>query len=265
VEQHDGTKRRVTALAAVVAAAVAGSLAFAVVVGGCGAAPAQGLSATVESGSAVVASNTITVLGTATVSEVPDKAVITLSVESDGANPGAAMDANSAAVAKVLDRLKTEGVPGDSVTTTNVSVYPVRQYNQQTGEETLTGYRAQNTVTVALTDTSAVGKVLSAAVDSGVTTISGPVWELKDDTAAVVDALKKAVANAQIKAEALAGAQGVSVGAVLMMSEGTVQQPVYPVYQAVDSAAGAKAESVPVSPGSLDVTATVTVTYALTR
>ena len=51
-----------------------------------------------------------------------------------------------------------------------------------------------------------------------------------------------------------------------MMNEGTVDQPVYPVY-AADAAAGqaSKVNSVPVSPGTLDVTATVTVTYALNR
>jgi len=260
------TRSKLTRL--VLVAAVGGLLAT-MFVSGCGVASAAGTPATVESASGAsgeAAGSTITVVGSATVSNAPDQAVVTLSVESDGKDPGTAMNANSAAVSKVLARLKTEGVANDSIVTSNVSVYPLRDYNPTTGAETLTGYRAQNTVTVTLSDTTAVGKVLAAAVESGVTNISGPVWELKDDTAAVVAALKKAVANAQIKAEALANAGGVSVGAVVMMNEGTVDQPVYPVY-AADAAAGqaSKVNSVPVSPGTLDVTATVTVTYALNR
>ncbi len=219
--------------------------------------------------SAVAAPDTITVLGKATVSSPPDEAVLTLTVESDGTDPGAAMNANSAAVTKVMERLKAEGVEATAIETANVTVYPVRAYNQQTGEETLTGYRAQNTVTVTLKDADAVSKVLSAAVEAGVNNFSGPVWRLRDDSAAVADALKQAVENAKTKAETLAGAQGVKVGNVLMMNEGSVSVPISPVYyEAYDmarSVAGAAVEAPPISAASLDVTATVTVTYVLNR
>ena len=137
---------------------------------------------------------------------------------------------------KVLDRLKSEGVAAEAIETTNVSVYPIRTYNPETGQETLTGYRAQNSVTVTLADAGQVGKVLSAAVEAGANIVSGPVWKLSDDTAAVAAALKKAVANARTKAEALAEAQGVKVGDVVMMNESSVDVPVYPVYYATDSA-----------------------------
>ena len=255
-----------TKLALLVLVAIVTGLLVVTFVSGCGVASAAVTPITLETASGATAAatgNTVTVMGSATVSNAPDEAVVTLSVESDGKDPSTAMNANSAAVSKVLARLKTEGVASDSITTSNVSVYPVREYNPTTGAETLTGYRAQNTVTVTLYDTTAVGKVLAAAVESGVTNISGPEWKLKDDTAAVVEALKKAVANAQIKAEAMASAAGVSVGAVLTMDEGTVDQPVYPVYAADSSAAAGKVATVPVSPGTLDVTATVTVTYTL--
>jgi uncharacterized protein YggE len=51
------------------------------------------------------------------------------------------------------------------------------------------------------------------------------------------------------------------------MSEGSVQVPVVPVYR-YDTAGAeemAKVAATPVSAGNLDVTATVTVTYALKR
>jgi uncharacterized protein YggE len=214
------------------------------------------------------APNTITVTGNATQSSAPDEAVLTLTVESDGADPGASLNANAVAVQKVLDRLKSEGVAADKIETANVSVNPIRIYNPDTGAETVTGYRSQNTVTVTLADAAQVGKVLSAAVEAGANIVSGPVWKLSDDTAAVAEALKKAVANARTKAQALAEAQGVKVGDVVMMSESNIDLPVYPMYadyMAEKSVAGGGVVPTPISAASLDVTATVTITYLLSR
>ena len=239
----------------------------ALVVSGCGDSSEDvAVMAGTTSIAAVGAPNTITVTGNAIESSAPDEAVLTLTVESDGIDPGAALNANSVAVQKVLDRLKSEGVAAEAIETTNVSVYPNRTYNPDTGQETLTGYRAQNSVTVTLATAEQVGKVLSAAVEAGANIVSGPVWKLSDDTAAVAAALKKAVANARTKAEALAEAQGVKVGDVVMMNESSVQVPVYPMYYATtDSAKAGGVMETPISAASLDVTATVTITYVLGR
>ena len=248
---------------------------MAMLVGGCGYGSESDTATTLQNpaaeGSTAVASvNTITVVGSATVSSVPDQAALSLTVESDGTTPGAAMNANAAEVTKVLERLKAEGVDAAAIRTAYVNVYPIRTYNPDTGEETLAGYRAQNTVTVtlkgaAIADTA--GRLLSAALEAGATSVSGPAWQLQDDTKAVAEALKQAVANARTKAEALAVAEGVGAGNVIMMNEGVVAQP--SIQYSTDSmyartAAGAVAET-PISAGTLDVTASVTVTYTLDR
>lgn len=246
--------------------AILGGLSVVMFVSGCDGSSESKTPATFVS-SAVAAPNTITVLGKATVTSAPDEAVVSLTVESDGVDPAAAMNANSASVTEVMERLKTEGIESAATETANVSVYPNRQYNPQTGEEKLIGYRAQNTVTVTLKDAAVIGKVLAAAVEAGVNNFSGPVWRLRDDSAAVSEALTQAVADARSKAEALAAAQGVKVGDVIMMNEGSVQTPAAQVYyEAYDLGAGAaKVAPAPISPAALDVTATVTVTYALDR
>ena len=74
--------------------------------------------------------------------------------------------------------------------------------------------------------------------------------------------------GAKPKAEAVAGAQGVKLGDVVMMNEGGVEVPVVPVYSSVtDSAAtaGGKVAEPPISAATLDITATITVTYTLTK
>ncbi len=246
-----------------------GSLGIMLLVSGCSE-DSDDAAATVPSSGAgtsgVVASpNTITVVGKATVQSAPDEAILTLTVENEGAEPGAVLDSNSKTVQEVLDRLKAEGVEDSAIQTANVSVYPIRNYDPQTGKESLSGYRAQNSVTVTLKDAAMVGKVLAASVETGATNVSGPVWRLTEDSEAVSDALTKAVGNAKAKAEALAAAAGVSLGQVVMMSEGNVDMPVVPMYTAMTEAAGdsARVAEPPINPGTLDVMATVTVSYGL--
>jgi uncharacterized protein YggE len=237
-------------------------LALAGVLVGCGdvGSPASGSTALLTG----VAANTVTVNGDATVTSAPDEAVIVLMVENDAATAPAAMDATSAQSNQVLTKLKSLGIEDSAIQTSSVTLYPVRSYDPTTGKETLTGYRAQNSVKVTLKDAPTVAKVLAAGVETGVTQVSGPDWRLRDDSQAVNDALKKAVANARAKAETLAAAGGVSIGEVVSISEGSVQMPV-PVYRLSAGAAtdSAKVEQPAVSSGTLDVTATVTITYSL--
>ena len=151
--------------------------------------------------------DTITVVGEATVKSVPDEAVLTLTVESDGKDTAAAMNTNSAAASKVVERIKAEGVDEKSIETANVSLYAIMTYSS-TGRPKVTGYHATNTVTVTLTDIQLVGKVLSASIEAGANNISGPTWRLSDDTKLAAEALAKAAQNARQKAEALAASLG---------------------------------------------------------
>jgi uncharacterized protein YggE len=246
----------------------AGVVLLGTLLAGCSDSPGNAVVAA-NPGSGVGSTDTITVVGAATVTSPPDEALLTLTVESDGKDPAASMNKNSAAVAAVLERLKGQNIDEADIKTANVSVYPIRTYDPQTGAEKLTGYRSQNSITVTLADTKQVGKVLSAAVEAGANNVSGPIWRLSDDTAVTAKALKKAAENARTKAEALADALGVSLGGVVMISENSVQGPVYPTYAGMlDSAAlkaGGGVSDTPINAGTLDVTATVTVAFAIKR
>jgi uncharacterized protein YggE len=235
------------------------------VLAGCGGGAPEGTgSAALLSGAG--AANTITVSGNATVTSPPDEAVIVLTLENDAPMAPAAMDATSAQSNQLLAKLKGLGIEDAAIQTSSVTLYPVRTYDPTTGKETLTGYRAQNSVKVTLKDAATVAKVLAASVEAGVTLVSGPDWRLRDDSQAVNEALKQAVAHARGQAEALAIAGGVSIGDVISIAEGSVQLPV-PVYGLSSGAAADSGKVTPpaVSGGTLDVTATVTITYALKR
>lgn len=259
-----------------IALATVGLLSAAALLAGCngdtGTTASNGSTATsggtAQEGMAAVGSrNTITVIGKAKVTSAADEAVLTIAVENEGADPGQALDTNSQNTNKVVDRLKSEGIEESAIETASVTVYPIRTYDPKTGKESLAGYRAQNTVTVTLKDALKVGKVFAAAVEAGATNVSGPVWRLSEDNAAITEALKKAVADARTKAEAVAGSEGLKLGDVLMMNEGGVDVPDVRVYAeaAYDVAGAGKVAEPPISPAGIDIAATITVTYSMSR
>jgi uncharacterized protein YggE len=247
------------ALALAVTLAISG-----VVVAGCGVSnEQQGVDLQNGSGSLI---NVINVSGTGKVSTLPDKATIQVSVQSDGATSAAALDANSKDMKKVLDRLKAEGIADTAIETASVVVYPNRYYDQATGQEKTTGYRAENTITVTFTDFKRIGDIYAAVTEAGADNIYGPNWELSENNPATATALTRAIANAKSKAEAIAADQGVQLGDAIIISESSASQP-YPIYS--DSAAGAKSSDGSVTPPTIvpinmDVTASVTVTYRMT-
>ena len=229
--------------------------------------PAPGGSESLHRASAS-ASRTITVTGTATVHAAPDEALLTFLVESDGAEPSVSMAANAAAVERVLTRLATEGATSSEMRTANVSVYAIRTYDPKTGQESLAGYRAQNSVVVRLqgSEMAAVaGRLLSAGLDAGATGVSGPAWRLRDETAVTAETLRQAALNAALKAGALAEAQGSRIGEVVTVREGSGDPMIGAGSSDVVFAkmASVGTPDVPISAGTLDVTATVTVTYSL--
>lgn len=209
--------------------------------------------------------HTVTVSGTGHMSALPDEAVITIGVQESAATAAAALDANSKKMQDVLARLKAEGIPDSAIETTNVSVYPNTVYDQKTGQPTVVGFQASNSVEVTLTDFSAIGSVFAAATEAGANNLYGPAWQLSDNTEAQTQALAQASVQARAKAEAFAAANGVTLGDVLVLTEG-YSAPVYYYGSEAGSpttTAAAALAAPPINPQNLDIYVNVTITYQL--
>jgi uncharacterized protein YggE len=103
---------------------------------------------------------------------------------------------------------------------------------------------------------------VDTAVAAGANTVDGPVLDRSDRDALYRDALAKAVDDARLKAEALAGAGKFSVGKVVSVVEQGASAP-EPLY-AADAAAGASLKAAPpIEPGTQDVEANVTVSFEI--
>jgi uncharacterized protein YggE len=120
----------------------------------------------------------------------------------------------------------------------------------------IVGYVASNTVTATIKRIGDAGDIVDAAVEAGANQVSGPNLLASDQDAAYRNALKAAVADARGKAEALASASSSTLGKITAIVEGGGAIP-------MPLAAGAKDSSAPIEPGTQQIEATVSVTFAL--
>ncbi|HEY6031188.1 MAG TPA: SIMPL domain-containing protein [Gaiellaceae bacterium] len=194
--------------------------------------------------------SSIVVQGTGSVTTVPDRGAFSFGVVTPAKTASAAMQANGAAMTKLVAALKQAGIAAADLQTTQISL----DVQFAEGGGSVTGYTATSSVTAQLRDLGAAGKVVDAAVAAGADSVSGPSLSKSDTTALYRDALRKAVAAARTKAEALAAASGLTLGRITAVSESGAE-PV-PVF------AAAKADSAGIEPGTQEIAASVTVTFA---
>ena len=203
--------------------------------------------------------NTVTADGTGKVTAVPDLAVMTFGATAQSENAKTALNQASKTATSITSALKKSGIAEEDIQTQNVSVYP--QYETKGDRPDITGYQANVSVTAKIRDIGKLGDIIGAASDAGADNIGGPTFTLDDESPVRDDAIAKAVENARSRAEAMAKAAGKSVGDVLSMSSSAVNVPV-PLYGAEVARDAAKA-GVPIEPGTLDITADVTVVFEL--
>ncbi|HSV38686.1 MAG TPA: SIMPL domain-containing protein [Nocardioidaceae bacterium] len=197
---------------------------------------------------------------------VPDQVAFDLSVRGRAVDLAGALDRASATMRRVLDVLADQGVDRKDVQTTGLSMDPVYRYLSGS-EPILEGYRVVQRAEVVVRSLRDAGKVITAAVGAGDSTVSVSDLRLQlgDRASLLSDAREKAIAEAEAKAEQYAGAAGQTLGAVLSIKETTAQAPQYLYENAFRSQALAAdlASSVPIRAGSEQVKVTVSVVWGL--
>jgi hypothetical protein len=207
---------------------------------------------------------TITASGTGSVIGTPDRAQISLAVETENIDVKTAQAENAAIMTKVMDALKAAGIPKDALKTTGYNIYPVYDDSKFPIGQKIKAYRVTNTLTVTLHDVSRTGEVIDIGVANGINQANSIQFLLSDEQAQVLrtEALKEATARAAADAQTVATALGVNITAVKTADIGQGYTPVlFQNYAKSDSASGAA--PTPIQPGDITVTATVTVTYLI--
>jgi uncharacterized protein len=158
---------------------------------------------------------------------------------------------------QVVAALKGAGIADDDLQTEQVSVYP------RTSDDgiSIVGYDASNTVRATIRNLDEAGAIVDAAVAAGANQVYGPSLTISDTEAQYRAAVKAAFADARTRAEAIAELAGVTLGAPVAIVEGGGGGPV-PYYGGA-AMEGAAAADVAVEPGTQDVGASLTVTFAI--
>jgi uncharacterized protein YggE len=152
---------------------------------------------------------------------------------------------------RVLEALRKAGA--QDLATQTVSVSP----RYRDGAAEIAGYSALNTVSATIAVDRA-GALVDAGVAAGANQVYGPSLSTTDARRLYRDALAAAVEDARTRAAALAAAAGAAIGRVVSIVEGAgVGGPAF------EAAKAATDSSTPVEPGSQEISAAVTVTYAL--
>lgn len=192
----------------------------------------------------------------------PDMATMTLGVSTFAPSAAQALADNSERLGAVIEVVKTGGVEPRDIQTSGLMLSPQFDYSKEGSPPQVTGYMAQNMLTLRLRDLGKMGGVLDAVVGAGATDFSGLSYGLQDPKAAEDAARRDAVAQAKARAELYAGELGLALGPVRVLSEQTIASGPMPVMMR-DAASYGKGGDVPLQGGEVSVTATVNVEYAL--
>jgi hypothetical protein len=200
----------------------------------------------------------ITVIGQGEVQGKPDTANVQIGVETSAPTTNAALSQNNMQVTTIISRLMELGIAEADIQTSNFNIHPAYDDN---GRE-ITGYNVSNNVSVTIRNLEQAGTLLDEVVQVGANRIYGINFSVADPSMLLEQARIQAIANARSRAEAMAQANGLSVGEVLIISENIGSAPPMPMGRGGMPAAE-QAASVPVQAGEQVFNASVQVTFAL--
>lgn len=203
----------------------------------------------------------VRVTGTGKVNYVPDIVHIRVGVATDAKTAAEAWEGNRAVVVKLFEVMKKHGIAEKDRQTTGLQISPRYVTNPKDQESRLVGYTASYELVVTLRRLDDLGKLLDDLVAHGANRDLGVSFGAANPEKWLDQARREAVANARKKAELYVEGAGASLGQLVAVAEGGT----YP--QPVDSfervALTAQAASLPIAVGEREMTASVTLTYAI--
>ena len=205
---------------------------------------------------------TIALSGHGEVKLAPDMVVVTAGVTTQGATAAEALTANTAAMNAVFQSLKAAGIETKDIQTSNFTVQPRYDYDNNTQPPKLAGYDVSNTVTVTVRKIDQLGGLLDHLVQAGSNQISGVTFQVAAPEAALDEARKRATQDAARKAKLYAAAMAVKLGGVLSISEGTNYEPPMPMRMNKMSAEGL-ASAVPIAGGEQTLSVDVNIIWEI--
>ncbi|WP_312913558.1 SIMPL domain-containing protein [Stenotrophomonas sp.] len=216
---------------------------------------------------AVVASDAtlLNISAQAEAKRVPDVATLSAGVITQAVDGNTAMRENAVQMDKVMAAIKAAGIAERDIQTSGINLSPQYRYADNEAPK-ITGYQANNTVSLKVRDITKLGKVLDSLAAQGANQINGPSFEIDQPEPVYDEARLAALKKAQARAETYAKSLGLRVRRIVSISEGN-QGGFRPMpMMAMAAGRSAKAEmDTAVSPGESSVSVSLDVVFELGR
>ena len=202
----------------------------------------------------------VRVSGHSTLSVVPDMAHIYLTIEKTGKDVASARADVERRAAQVIEAAKKLGIAARDINAMNISVWP--EYRWQNNNQMFMGQHVSRRIEVTLRDMPRYADLMGALINAGVTNIGSTTLDRSDMPQLRQRALAKAVDDAYGHALALATAAKVGLGSVYSITENSSFTP-RPLMMAATAHPVAMQGAPEYEPGTIDVTADVSIVYLL--
>ena len=252
-----------------------------VAVAACAALLLMSLAACSSNGTTSQADTGITVSASSETKVTPHKARVSFSVVTENKDAEKCRNENAKSVNAVLEALKGLGIADESIQTSYTDLSP--RYGSRTTDKNskaseddvaydewvITGYEMTTELTVSDLAIDNVGATIEACVSAGANRTDGVQYYVSNYDEAYNETLGKALEVAKGKAEGIATSTDVRLGKVINVTEG--YQDTSSRYTTMADAneedvaeyASAKGTVANTMPGQVEISANVTVTYAI--
>jgi len=205
--------------------------------------------------------STLTVTGDAKISVEPNKVEVYLSAETRDISANVSQQENARIMEAVRSALADLGIGTKDIETTSYNLYPIYEYDKN-GSLEFQGYRTTQSIKIISFDLSKTGSIADAAVSAGANRVDNIIFGITDDRLIQLKAqvVNMSIDDAKTKALAQSSRIGARIVKVKQLSESSYY---YPVYKSSDYISAAPTPSTEISPGQVDVSATVNVIYQI--
>lgn len=200
----------------------------------------------------------ITVTGNGTVTGVPNQISLSLSIQVNGYSVSSALSQASQDTRAVRAALTRRGVAAADIQTSDLNISP----NYQGSSPVPVSYAVSESLTATLNHLGTAGAQINAAVRAGgnAVSVNDVSLNLTDTGKLMAAARARAVADARAQASQYAAALGQPLGPVISVTP--VQQSTTAPEPLQFNSTGKAAASVPISPGTQQLTVSITVVYS---
>lgn len=208
-----------------------------------------------QASAAVATKRILSVSGDATITVIPNMAVVTIGVQSINKDLKLAYADNKAKMSAVFSELKKLGIADKDMKTISFNVSPYYEYINNSSIQT--GYIISNILSINVRKIDDLGSVIEASLLQESNVINNIEFKMSDSTKYYQEALKLAVRNAKGKASIMAAELGYKKITPVLLRENSVSVS-GPIYFGQATKEG----GAPVSSGSIEIKASVYMEYS---